>query len=87
MEEPPGSSPGPLASLLCLPRVDDVDAGGLERSNITCGDGETVSGRNGGDIAVRRGESFVGGLGCYGQLGIAPDRVRIERQDALLEQL
>jgi len=72
---------------LCLPRVDNVDAGGLERSNITCGDGEAVSDCNGSDIAVWRGEPFAGGPGCHGQLGIVPGCVYIERQDALLEQL
>ncbi|MCB2261667.1 MAG: hypothetical protein LGR52_01810 [Candidatus Thiosymbion ectosymbiont of Robbea hypermnestra] len=72
---------------MCLPRVDNLDAGGLERSDITCGDGEAASDRDGGDIAVWRGEPFAGGPGRHGQLGIAPGRVYIERQDALPEQL
>src|SRR3546814_2216371 len=64
-------SPG-LLSLLHFPRVDDVEAGRLERHNVARGDGEAASRRNGGDIAVWSGEALAGGSGRNGQPHIVP---------------
>jgi len=76
-----------VPSLHGLPRVDDVEAGRLERRNVARGDGEAASVRNGGDVAVWCGEALAGGTGGNGQLGVVPGCVGIEGKHAIPEQV